>query len=288
MTDTREDFLEVDGPIAGQNYVCLSFVSPENTLKQKEVFMFQKFMTQRCGELEKKIDEITEKASDTLKNKIRNELRSELRYQMKYTYEQFNEKFEDFKYKFNDDLTKQFDKQCNFQTNVRGVKVRGVFSTYEEAAKRAKILQGKDRSFHVFVGSVGYWLPWDPCADRIENEEYLEQELNTLMKEYKENEIRKDLFFEEQKREAKQDAMRKKIEAERKRKEEEEASALEQGETNESELQEQLQEEDPWMKAKFKEATTTEATGTSVEEVSSVQATTEEATSSLSETEKTI
>ena len=268
MSETREDFLEVDAPIAGQNYVCLSFVSPESTLKNKDTFMFQKFMTQRCGELEKKLDEIIEKASDTLKNKIRNEIRSELRYQMKYTYEEFNDKFEDFKYKFNDDLTKQFDKQCNFQTNVRGVKVRGVFSTYEEAEKRAKLLQRRDRSFHVFVGSVGYWLPWDPCADRIENEEYLEEELNTLMKEYKENEIRKDLFFEEQKREAKQDAMRKKLEAEKKKKEEE-GSALEQGETNENELQEQLQEEDPWMKAKFKEATTTATTteSTSVEEV---------------------
>lgn len=266
MSETHEDFLEVDAPIAGQNYVCLSFVSPESTLKKKDTFMFQKFMTQRCGELEKKLDEIIEKSSDTLKNKIRNELRSELRYQMKYTYEEFNDKFEDFKYKFNDDLTKQFDKQCNFQTNVRGVKVRGVFSTYEEAEKRAKLLQRRDRSFHVFVGSVGYWLPWDPCADRIENEEYLEEELNTLMKEYKENEIRKDLFFEEQKREAKQDAMRKKLEAEKKNKEEE-ANALEQGETNENELQEKLQEEDPWMKAKFKEANTTATESTSVEEV---------------------
>ena len=71
MSDTREDFLDVDSPIAGQNYVCLSFVSPEKTLKEKEVFMFNKFMNQRCGELEKKLDEITEKASDTLKNKIR-------------------------------------------------------------------------------------------------------------------------------------------------------------------------------------------------------------------------
>ena len=32
----KEDFLEVDSKIPGQNYVCLSFVSPEKTLKQKE------------------------------------------------------------------------------------------------------------------------------------------------------------------------------------------------------------------------------------------------------------
>ena len=85
------------------------------------------------------------------------------------------------------------------------------------------------------------------------------------MKEYKENEIRKDLFFEDQKREAKQDAMRKKIDAENKAVEE---NTLEQGESNEQEIEQKLQEVDPWMKAKFNEATTTETDKTLVEEVS--------------------
>jgi len=35
-TKVNEDFLEVDKPIPGQNYACLSFVSPENIIKQKE------------------------------------------------------------------------------------------------------------------------------------------------------------------------------------------------------------------------------------------------------------
>ena len=30
-----EDYLEVDKPLPGQNYVCMSFISPENTYKQK-------------------------------------------------------------------------------------------------------------------------------------------------------------------------------------------------------------------------------------------------------------
>ena len=251
--ETPTDFLEIDAPVAGQNYVCLSFVSPEATLKQKEIYMFNKYMTQTCGEFEKKLDDIMEKAGDSLKNKnkIKTGLRDELRYHMKYSYEQFKDKYDDFKYKYNEELTKEFDKQCKFQTNVRGVKVRGVFSTYEEAEKKAKVLQTRDRSFHVFVGSVGYWLPWDPCADHIDNEEYLETELNTLMKEYKENEIRKDLFYEDQKRGAQQDAMRKKIEADKKNKLEQEKETAET-----AEVAEELQEEDPWMKAKFTEATT--------------------------------
>ena len=35
-SEIKEDFLEVDPKIPGQNFVCLSFVSPEKVLKQKE------------------------------------------------------------------------------------------------------------------------------------------------------------------------------------------------------------------------------------------------------------
>ena len=38
------DFLEQDPPLRGQNYVCLSFVSPEDVIKKKEVFFFEEFM----------------------------------------------------------------------------------------------------------------------------------------------------------------------------------------------------------------------------------------------------
>ena len=38
----REDYLEVDNPIPGQNFVCLSFVSPEKILKQKNTFYITK------------------------------------------------------------------------------------------------------------------------------------------------------------------------------------------------------------------------------------------------------
>ena len=33
-----EDYLEVDNPIPGQNYVCLSFVSPKKLLKNMNYF----------------------------------------------------------------------------------------------------------------------------------------------------------------------------------------------------------------------------------------------------------
>ena len=33
MTKVTEDFLDVDTPIPGQNYACVSFISPENIIK---------------------------------------------------------------------------------------------------------------------------------------------------------------------------------------------------------------------------------------------------------------
>jgi len=68
-----------------------------------------------------------------------------------------------------------------------GIKIRGSYDTHDEAAKRAKFLQKKDRNFNVFVGEVGKWLPWNPTHEHVENEVFAEKELNELMKNYKEN-----------------------------------------------------------------------------------------------------
>ena len=38
------DLLEEDKPITGQKFVCVSFISPEKILKQKESFFFQEFL----------------------------------------------------------------------------------------------------------------------------------------------------------------------------------------------------------------------------------------------------
>ena len=267
----QEDYLEVDKPIPGQNYVCLSFVSPEKTLKERELFLFNKFINQRCGEWENKLDEIVKDVSDDYKNKINTEIKEHLRKEMKFTSDEFKSKYEDFKYKYNDDLEKAFSRISGPQTSVRGVKIRGVYDSKQEAERRAKELQVKDRSFHIFVGQVGYWLPWDPNADRVEEEEYLEEELNTLMKEYRKNEVSRDIFYEEQKREQMKDAVTKEA-REQKRIE-----------------QEALDAEDPWMQSKFSNAqetneesaqseqtteTNTESAAVAVEEENTISETT--------------
>jgi 3'-phosphoadenosine 5'-phosphosulfate sulfotransferase len=252
MSDST-DYLEVDNPIPGQHYACLSFVSPEKILKEKELFLFNKYMNQRCGEWELKLDEITKDCTEDYKSRINNDIKEALKEELKFTLSKFKSNFEDFKYKYNEDLDKAFSRIAGTQTSVRGVKVRGVYDSIQEAEKKAKQLQTKDRSFHVFVGQVGYWLPWDPNADKVDDEEYLEEGLNNLMKEYKKNEASRDIFYEEQKREKLKDSVTKQMQEER----EVEKDALE--------------KEDPWMKSKFSNASSTTTEAPVVEETTTTE-----------------
>ena len=38
------DLLDEDKPIAGQKFTCLSFISPEDIIKQREMFYFENFV----------------------------------------------------------------------------------------------------------------------------------------------------------------------------------------------------------------------------------------------------
>jgi hypothetical protein len=102
------------------------------------------------------------------------------------------EKYLDYAITHDEENTKKFNDDNEFKTSVRGVKIRGVFESLKEAQRKAKVLQTRDPTLHVFVGQVGYWLPWDPNPDNIENQEYAEQHLNEIVKKYKENRQAKD------------------------------------------------------------------------------------------------
>lgn len=195
----KEDFLDVDPKIPGQNFVCMSFVSPEKVLKKKELFITSKFI------------EYLFRSEDEVSNSMRTRLEDK---EKSIDYSIISEMYEDWKYSRNVDLENQFYELNDFRTTVRGIKIRGVYDTYREAQVRAKVLQRKDSAFHVFVGQVGYWLPWDPESDSVKDQEYQEEQLNELVKNYKINIDNKELFFEEEKR-RKLDKARKEAEVKR-------------------------------------------------------------------------
>lgn len=171
-----EDFLEVDQKIPGQNFACLSFISPEKVLKDKNKFFLLNFMKYAFQSGDQTIQQ---KMSDS-----------------SLDYKAMDSIYEDWLYSRREQLETEFYEGNDFRTSVRGIKVRGVYETLKEANIRAKVLQKRDPSFNVFVGQVGYWLPWDPDSDKVENQEYQEQHLNDLVKNYKQNLEQRDEYFE--------------------------------------------------------------------------------------------
>ena len=169
MTE-KEDYLDVDYPLIGQNYTCISFVSPEKILAKKNVWMFNQFLK-----------EFSEKHS--------------------FNYNELKNNYDDFIYTNENKLEKEFQVENDNQTTVRGVKVRGCFDTRREAEVRAEVLRRINSNHHIFVGQVGYWLPWDPNADNIGDQQYQESELNNLVGKHKENQEQRDMFYEELKAE---------------------------------------------------------------------------------------
>ena len=109
------------------------------------------------------------------------------------------EDYETFLFKNKKRLDDEFFAKNDFRTTVQGVKVRGVYDTYNEAIHRCKTLQKLDPAFNVYVGQVGFWLPWDPEPHDIADQEYADDQLNTLMKKYKENEKTRDELYAEHK-----------------------------------------------------------------------------------------
>ena len=220
----EEDFLDVDREIPGQKFVCISFVSPEKVLGRKQLFNVHQYLLKKAEDY--KLD---------LKG-----LESD---------------YDDFVYANASDLEKKFDEEIlpkefhDGACSMRGVKVRGTYSSLREAQIRAKVLQRMDKNFHVFVGQVGYWLPWDPEADHIAGQEYADKELNKLMKAYKENMDNRDALYEEETRarieKAKADGARVKSVDEVV---EEESAVLK--DSIETELSRNLEERDPWMARK--------------------------------------
>ena len=106
-----------------------------------------------------------------------------------------------------EEIEKSFNIANNFQTSTRGLKIRGVYPTIEEAELRCKMLREVDQNHDVFVGPVGLWMPWDPEAYKTGRVEYMEEELNQLMSEKNKNEFNAKTAFDQRVKESKQKAI---------------------------------------------------------------------------------
>lgn len=239
-TEKKEVYLEADKEIPGQHYVCLSFISPQKVLQNKDIFFFSEFLKDyeiqykiRATETfvmaqAAKVQEAASKVQDMLENlktketitaddvagalatvtamrgtltqNVASDLEKHVKAEMSdFKLSTIQEAYDTFLYKQKKRLEGDFYAKNEFRTTVQGMKVRGVFDTYNEALARAKTLQKIDASFNVYVGQVGFWLPWDPEPHEVADQEYADDQLNTLMKKYKENESTRDEFYAKEK-----------------------------------------------------------------------------------------
>jgi len=255
MSDGEQTWLEQDKEIPGQKYVCLSFLSPEKVLANKEVFFYSRFLenyeveykvsasekflmdqvlqvTKAVAKVEDLVanaglDVVTDVSGSThamgpadakkwrddalkvmqdtratLSKDAADDLAQYVKKNMRdFKETKIQEAYENFMFKNRKKLEEEFFTKNEFRTSIRGLKVRGVYDTAAEAGARAKTLQKLDPFFNVYVGQMGFWLPWDPEPADVADQEYAEDQLNTLMKNYKQNESQKEALYEEQKRE---------------------------------------------------------------------------------------
>tara|TARA_B110001450_G_scaffold239557_1_gene247545 strand:- start:1024 stop:1752 length:729 start_codon:yes stop_codon:yes gene_type:complete len=231
LVSTKEyDYLDEDKQIKNQNYCLLSFISPEEVIKNKESYYVTAFLDKFSKDM------------NTLFNGLKNvnpdniDLIDNIRKEHNYLFD-INDL--DSQYKFSktvneSDVERLYHKENDFQTSMRGIKVRGVFDTIEEAKRRSEFLKKLDKNHNIFIGQVGCWCPWSPNPDDLDNQEYSETQLNTLMKEYKKNQESKDEIFEKRR----EDNIKTKLD------DVEESTA--EVETKMSELDTVFTEKDPW------------------------------------------
>ena len=211
------DLLDEDLPVAGQKFACLSFVSPENILKQKELYFFNQFLKQY--DLNKSLEKFTQFLNfmaykykldfDKLTKDLK-EFTDEEKDKLYVT--NLEDEYKTYVDNHEENLEQTFNEQHEFQTSTRGLKVRGCYPSQQEAELRCKMLREIDPYHDVFVGPVGTWMPWDPEAYKTGRVEYLEEELNQLMNEKQKNEKHAKEQFEKRLKESRRKAIEDNIE----------------------------------------------------------------------------
>jgi DNA-binding XRE family transcriptional regulator len=204
--------LEEDAVIETQKFVCLSFVSPDKILKQKDIFFFEHFV--KHWEINKSLHKFKEFLQfQCVKynidfNKSMKDLEEFIEAE-KQTIAQsdIEEDFGIFMEKYEEELQLKFDELNKFQTSVRGLKIRGSFATKEEADAFSIELRNTDPNHSIYVGDVGKWLPWDPSPTKTGEVNYMDGELNKLMHEKTKNEAKAKSMFNDRVKEAKQKAI---------------------------------------------------------------------------------
>lgn len=210
------DLCDEDQQIAGQKFACMSFISPEKVLKKREVFLFDEFVkqwdfTKSLTKFNDFLHFISYKYNLSIED-VLNDLNDFSKEEGdKLKERSVEDDYKNFLDKQEDKLNEQFNRTNSFQTSVRGLKIRGVFPTQEEAELKCKKLREYDPNHDIYVGPVGMWIPWDPDAYKTGRVEFMEDELNQLHQEKVKNEEKAKQEFERRIKDTKKKAIEENI-----------------------------------------------------------------------------
>ena len=215
----KVDLLDEDKPISGQKYVCVSFVSPENIIKKKDLFFFERFL--KTYDFEKnnskysKFFQYISYKHDIDMNLLVEDYNEFLKLEsekLKESSVSLHDEYKNYMDKCEESLQKEFDDQNQFKTNTRGLKIRGSYESEELANEHAKKVRELDPNHNVYVGPVGMWIPWDPESYKTGNVMYMEDDLQKLMMEKEKNESYAKEHFKQRVKDAKENAIKENIE----------------------------------------------------------------------------
>ena len=210
------DLCDEDEPIAGQKFTCISFVSPEKILKKREMYLFNTFVkqwdfTKSMMKFNDFLQFVSYKYSLNNENLVADFQEYVKEEDTKLKSEDVEDDYKTFLDMNEDKLNEKFNREHSFQTSVRGIKIRGSFSSQEEAENWCTELRKVDPNHDIFVGKVGVWMPWDPDAYKTGRIEFMEEELNQLHQEKIKNEMKAKQEFEARVNETKRKAIEENI-----------------------------------------------------------------------------
>lgn len=210
--ETREpDFLEEDPEIPGKRYALVSFVSPEEVIKNKELWMMSEFrrtyeVNCRLKCVEMFLSYMSQKYSirfDDVLNEYE-QFQKNHSTDPELTYSKMEEEYNRWLDENKEKKQLQWDKEHEFRTNVRGLKIRDVFGSLEEAKMRMKKYVTMDHGrIDLYCMEVGKWCAWHPSVAELQKQgkevEYDNAQLNELMKKRVENELARDQLWQAEK-----------------------------------------------------------------------------------------
>jgi hypothetical protein len=176
--DANYDYLKEDPPITNQQYVCMSFVEPhEDTVLAKCKYMMKEYLRYIFSkEAREKRENLAKYGTDMPEDEKKDK-------ELLAGGNLFDEEVEAWFVNQMEDLTLRFKRQNpeHDRVTIRGFKVRGSYPTLRAAKQQAARLKRDDASFHIFVGEVGKWCPFNPINLGDVTAEFANSNLNKIV-----------------------------------------------------------------------------------------------------------